>query len=483
MKKPSKNRRKTDKTENWSWNSCLVFLGRPRRAVPRTIPRRRPWRSSATPPSARATSRCTISASCAAAPRSTGSCWPARACRGTKMETRRRKSTCWCWTGWSCATWMGASCRGVLCLRSFIPMGKMCLRSLRCWSCRVRRRRTWTRGRRPFCGPASTRRRWRRRRTAPTKMWVQYVHGKLHLSANFCVYLSTFVCLYLCLFVYICLPLFVSIFLHLSGYVCVYLSTFVCQCLCLFFYIFLAMFVSICLHLSGYVCVYFSTFVCLCLCLFFYICLAMFVSMFSVLWRCLTTVHVYGSSGQQCLFLQGERHEDHSAQDPNLERQVETIRGLVDSYMKIITKTVKDLIPKCVMHLLMNEVWKNKPKKNTPKNNESNLTFGRCFSPCRRKITSTQSSWRSCTRAPTPTASWRRAGMRRSVARRPSACTTPARKLSASSATSPCPPRRPPCRPGQGRLASRRRGSKRGRVQKLMKILTGKSLPKERTRS
>ncbi|OQV14233.1 Dynamin-1 [Hypsibius exemplaris] len=51
----------------------------------------------------------------------------------------------------------------------------------------------------------------------------------------------------------------------------------------------------------------------------------------------------------------GDRHEDAGAQDPNLERQVETIRGLVDSYMKIITKTVKDLIPKTVMHLLMNE--------------------------------------------------------------------------------------------------------------------------------
>ena len=44
--------------------------------------------------------------------------------------------------------------------------------------------------------------------------------------------------------------------------------------------------------------------------------------------------------------------------DPQLERQVETIRNLVDSYMKIITKTVKDLIPKTVMHLLMNEVYK-----------------------------------------------------------------------------------------------------------------------------
>jgi len=30
--------------------------------------------------------------------------------------------------------------------------------------------------------------------------------------------------------------------------------------------------------------------------------------------------------------------------DPQLERQVETIRNLVDSYMKIVTKTCRDLV-------------------------------------------------------------------------------------------------------------------------------------------
>ena len=37
-----------------------------------------------------------------------------------------------------------------------------------------------------------------------------------------------------------------------------------------------------------------------------------------------------------------------------LERQVETIRNLVDSYMKIVTKTTRDLVPKTIMHLIIN---------------------------------------------------------------------------------------------------------------------------------
>ncbi|XP_023666829.1 dynamin-1a isoform X4 [Paramormyrops kingsleyae] len=40
--------------------------------------------------------------------------------------------------------------------------------------------------------------------------------------------------------------------------------------------------------------------------------------------------------------------------DPQLERQVETIRNLVDSYMAIVNKTVRDLMPKTIMHLMIN---------------------------------------------------------------------------------------------------------------------------------
>ncbi|XP_030215292.1 dynamin-1 isoform X3 [Gadus morhua] len=40
--------------------------------------------------------------------------------------------------------------------------------------------------------------------------------------------------------------------------------------------------------------------------------------------------------------------------DPQLERQVEIVRNLVESYMAIIHRTVRDLIPKTIMHLMVN---------------------------------------------------------------------------------------------------------------------------------
>jgi dynamin GTPase len=48
--------------------------------------------------------------------------------------------------------------------------------------------------------------------------------------------------------------------------------------------------------------------------------------------------------------------DDLGSLDPQLERQVETIRNLVDSYMKIVNKTQRDLVPKTVMHIIINEV-------------------------------------------------------------------------------------------------------------------------------
>lgn len=42
--------------------------------------------------------------------------------------------------------------------------------------------------------------------------------------------------------------------------------------------------------------------------------------------------------------------------DPQLERQVEIVRNLVDSYLSIIHRTVRDLIPKTIMHLMVNNV-------------------------------------------------------------------------------------------------------------------------------
>ena len=44
--------------------------------------------------------------------------------------------------------------------------------------------------------------------------------------------------------------------------------------------------------------------------------------------------------------------------DPQLERQVETIRNLVESYMKIVNKNQRDHVPKCIMSIIVNDVSK-----------------------------------------------------------------------------------------------------------------------------
>uniref|UniRef100_K7FA29 Dynamin-2 n=1 Tax=Pelodiscus sinensis TaxID=13735 RepID=K7FA29_PELSI len=44
--------------------------------------------------------------------------------------------------------------------------------------------------------------------------------------------------------------------------------------------------------------------------------------------------------------------ENTFSMDPQLERQVETIRNLVDSYVGIINKSIRDLMPKTIMHLM-----------------------------------------------------------------------------------------------------------------------------------
>ncbi|XP_031636201.1 dynamin isoform X2 [Contarinia nasturtii] len=51
---------------------------------------------------------------------------------------------------------------------------------------------------------------------------------------------------------------------------------------------------------------------------------------------------------------QGE--QSTTSLDPMLERQVETIRNLVDSYMRIVTKTTRDMVPKAIMMLVINNV-------------------------------------------------------------------------------------------------------------------------------
>lgn len=54
--------------------------------------------------------------------------------------------------------------------------------------------------------------------------------------------------------------------------------------------------------------------------------------------------------------MQESRQEQTSSLDPQLERQVETIRNLVDSYMRIVSKTTRDMVPKGIMMMVINDV-------------------------------------------------------------------------------------------------------------------------------
>ena len=40
--------------------------------------------------------------------------------------------------------------------------------------------------------------------------------------------------------------------------------------------------------------------------------------------------------------------------DPQLERQVETIHNLVGSYFGIVSKNIRDIVPKAIMHMMVN---------------------------------------------------------------------------------------------------------------------------------
>lgn len=55
-------------------------------------------------------------------------------------------------------------------------------------------------------------------------------------------------------------------------------------------------------------------------------------------------------------FFQEQGEPSTTSLDPMLERQVETIRNLVDSYMRIVTKTTRDMVPKAIMMLVINNV-------------------------------------------------------------------------------------------------------------------------------
>ncbi|NXM47458.1 DYN2 protein, partial [Gymnorhina tibicen] len=66
---------------------------------------------------------------------------------------------------------------------------------------------------------------------------------------------------------------------------------------------------------------------------------------------------VYPEKDQSLLFQtesEDGAQENTFSMDPQLERQVETIRNLVDSYVGIINKSIRDLMPKTIMHLMIN---------------------------------------------------------------------------------------------------------------------------------
>lgn len=65
--------------------------------------------------------------------------------------------------------------------------------------------------------------------------------------------------------------------------------------------------------------------------------------------------------------------DSHS--DPLLERQVQTIRNLVDSYMGITYKSVKDLMPKTVTHLMINSVSRPASGSESRQTAETNCCF------------------------------------------------------------------------------------------------------------
>ncbi|RNA38746.1 dynamin isoform X6 [Brachionus plicatilis] len=57
-----------------------------------------------------------------------------------------------------------------------------------------------------------------------------------------------------------------------------------------------------------------------------------------------------------------DNFDETASLDPQLEREVETIRNLVDSYIKIVNKTTRDMIPKIIMFMVINnlrEFFKN----------------------------------------------------------------------------------------------------------------------------
>lgn len=89
--------------------------------------------------------------------------------------------------------------------------------------------------------------------------------------------------------------------------------------------------------------------------------------------------------------------------DPQLERQVEIVRNLVDSYLAIIHRTIRDLIPKTIMHLMVNNVRHTHTHKATQEVMLCQVSHMTSSLLLRRRSSSTLTCWLSCTLVETRT--------------------------------------------------------------------------------
>jgi hypothetical protein len=112
---------------------------------------------------------------------------------------------------------------------------------------------------------------------------------------------------------------------------------------------------------------------------------------------------------------EGNDRQSENSFDPALERQVrfvcrtrsfysaclqvETIRNLVDSYMRIVTKTIRDLVPKAIMHLTVNDVGSSVCVLSSYLLRQTNLFTTSCWHICIRRPIRIR-SWKSRRRRP-----------------------------------------------------------------------------------
>ncbi|CAH1990886.1 unnamed protein product [Acanthoscelides obtectus] len=63
---------------------------------------------------------------------------------------------------------------------------------------------------------------------------------------------------------------------------------------------------------------------------------------------------VYPEKDNDAIIEDGEKETmEKDNMDPQLKRQVEIIRNLVESYMKIVTKSIKDMVPKMITYMIL----------------------------------------------------------------------------------------------------------------------------------